>query len=108
MGALYAFGHFDEGMTGGWTEEQFGDDDFFLELMGAEGNDLVRETMDPLYDFIDRHLKNPCSSGLVPHCHTRPSMHPTAFENFTKINRYQNQPSAITATSPGGMRAWVT
>ena len=27
----------------------------FHEMMGSEGNELVRETMDPLFEFIDRH-----------------------------------------------------
>ena len=29
----YEHGHFDEGMTGGWTEESFNDDDFFATLI---------------------------------------------------------------------------
>ena len=37
---------FDEGMTEGWDMSKFGTDDFFHEMMGAEGNELVRETMD--------------------------------------------------------------
>ena len=55
----YENGHFDEGMTTGWSEEDIDDDDFFHELMGADGNDLVRKTMEPLFDFIDRNEEGP-------------------------------------------------
>ena len=88
----YAFGHFDEGMTGGWTEEQFGDDDFFLELMGAEGNDLVRETMDPLYDFIDRHSEEPMFIWFGPSLPHTPFDAPYSFRKF-----YENKPISESA-----------
>ncbi len=63
-------GHFDEGMTEGWDMSKFGTDDFFHEMMGAEGNELVRETMAPLYDFIDRHNDEPMFiwfGPMLPH-----------------------------------------
>ena len=66
----YRNGHFDEGMTEGWDMSRFESHDFFLQLMGAEGNDLVRETMDPLYDFIDRHQDAPMFiwfGPMLPH-----------------------------------------
>ncbi|MEM9532192.1 MAG: sulfatase-like hydrolase/transferase [Pseudomonadota bacterium] len=66
----YTNGHFDEGMTAGWDMENFGTDAFFHEMMGAEGNELVRETMDPLYDFIDRQKDNPMFiwfGPMLPH-----------------------------------------
>ncbi len=61
---------FDDGMTEGWDMDTFGTDAFFHEMMGAEGNELVRETMDPLYDFIDRHADDPMFiwfGPMLPH-----------------------------------------
>ena len=52
-------GHFDEGMTRGWDMSLFGKDGFFEETMGNEGNRLVRETMQPLFDFIERNHEQP-------------------------------------------------
>ncbi len=66
----YRNGHFDEGMTEGWDMSKFGTDDFFHEMMGAEGNELVRETMDPLFDFIDRRQDQPMFiwfGPMLPH-----------------------------------------
>ena len=66
----YRNGHFDEGMTEGWDMSKFGTDDFFHEMMGAEGNELVRKTMAPLYDFIDRHQDEPMFiwfGPMLPH-----------------------------------------
>ncbi|MDJ0940197.1 MAG: sulfatase-like hydrolase/transferase [Woeseiaceae bacterium] len=66
----YRNGHFDEGMTEGWDMDTFGTDQFFHEMMGAEGNELVRETMDPLFDFIDRHTDEPMFiwfGPMLPH-----------------------------------------
>lgn len=51
----YKTAGFDEGMTYGWNMSKFGTDDFFHEMMGSEGNELGRETMQPLYDFIDAY-----------------------------------------------------
>ncbi|MGA1341511.1 MAG: sulfatase [Hyphomonas sp.] len=55
----YANGHFDEGMTKGWDMSLFGTDDFFHEMMGGEGTELGRTTMQPVFDFIDRHKDRP-------------------------------------------------
>ena len=66
----YRNGHFDAGMTEGWDMEKFGTDDFFHEMMGAEGNELVRETMDPLFEFIDDHQATPIFiwfGPMLPH-----------------------------------------
>ena len=66
----YRTAHFDEGMTSGWDMSKFGTDDFFHIMMGDEGNDLVRETMDPLYDFIDRKKDEPMFiwfGPMLPH-----------------------------------------
>ncbi|MEL7449020.1 MAG: sulfatase-like hydrolase/transferase [Pseudomonadota bacterium] len=55
----YRNGGFDEGMTEGWDMDLFGTDDFFHEMMGAEGNELGRTTMEPVFDFITRHRDQP-------------------------------------------------
>ena len=62
----YRNGHFTEGMSEGWDMSAFGGDSFFQELMGGEGNDLVRETMEPVFDFIDRHQEQPFFIWFAP------------------------------------------
>ena len=62
----YHNGHFTEGMSEGWDMSIYGGDSFFHELMGAEGNELVRETMEPLFDFIDRHREQPFFVWFAP------------------------------------------
>ena len=66
----YRTAYFDAGMTEGWDMSLFGTDDFFHEMMGAEGNELVRETMDPLFEFIDEHADEPMFiwfGPMLPH-----------------------------------------
>ena len=66
----YSTAYFDEGMTDGWDMSKFGTDDFFHEMMGGGGNELVRETMAPLYDFIDRQQDKPMFiwfGPMLPH-----------------------------------------
>ncbi|MEM8684340.1 MAG: sulfatase-like hydrolase/transferase [Pseudomonadota bacterium] len=66
----YKTAGFDEGMSSGWDMSLFGSDDFFHEMMGAEGNELVRETLQPLYDFIDRRKDEPMFiwfGPMLPH-----------------------------------------
>ena len=62
----YSNGHFTEGMSDGWDMSTYGNDGFFDQLMGAAGKDLVRETMDPLFDFIDRHREQPFFIWFAP------------------------------------------
>ena len=52
-------GGFTDGMSEGWSETRWGESGFFHELMGGEGIALARETMDPVYDFIDRTTDKP-------------------------------------------------
>ncbi len=66
----YANGHFDEGMTPGWDMSKFGTDDFFHEMMGSDGTELGRTTMEPLFDFIDRKQDQPMFiwyGPMLPH-----------------------------------------
>ncbi|PWE00614.1 sulfatase family protein [Marinilabilia rubra] len=63
----YQVGGFDEGMTKGWTKEQKeSDPEFFLTLMGGDGTELVRKTMDPVYDFIDKNKEGPFFLWFAP------------------------------------------
>ena len=62
----YSNGHFTEGMSEGWDMSAYGGDSFFEELMGANGNDLVRETMEPVFDFIDRNREEPFFIWFAP------------------------------------------
>ena len=75
-------GHFDEGMTKGWSEEDIDDADFFLDLMGAEGNELVRKTMAPLYDFIDRNEDEPMFIWFGPSLPHTPLDAPYSYRKF--------------------------
>ncbi len=59
-------GHFTAGMSDGWDLSAYGGDGFFEQLMGGEGNDLVRETMEPLFDFIDSHREQPFFIWFAP------------------------------------------
>ena len=60
--------------------------------MGAEGNDLVRETMDPLYDFIDRHSEEPMFIWFGPSLPHTPFDAPYSFRKF-----YENKPISESA-----------
>ena len=62
----YRNGHFTEGMSEGWDMSAFGGGSFFDELMGGAGKDLVRETMEPLFDFIDRNREQPFFVWFAP------------------------------------------
>ncbi len=78
----YRNGHFDEGMTAGWDMSLYGTDAFFHELMGAEGNKLVRETMDPLFAFIDRNASQPMFIWFGPMLPHTPLDAPYRFGKF--------------------------
>ncbi len=55
----YKNGHFSEGMTDGWDMSKFDTDEFFYQLWGGDGYELGRTTMEPMFDFIDRHQEQP-------------------------------------------------
>ena len=66
----YSNGHFDEGMTGDWDMSKFGTDYFFHIMMGSEGTELGRTTMEPLFDFIERQQDQPMFiwyGAMLPH-----------------------------------------
>lgn len=78
----YENGHFDEGMSGGWDMETFGTDQFFHEMMGHDGNTLVRENMEQLFDFIDRHEDEPMFIWFGPMLPHTPLDAPYRFRKF--------------------------
>ncbi|MDJ0751569.1 MAG: sulfatase-like hydrolase/transferase [Woeseiaceae bacterium] len=78
----YRNGHFDAGMTEGWDMDTFGTDAFFHEMMGAEGNELVRETMDPLFEFIDSHEDEPMFIWFGPMLPHTPLDAPYTYRKF--------------------------
>ena len=55
----YGTGGFTEGMSESWEFDAEGRPESFRALMGGLGVDLGRVTMDPVYDFIDRHREQP-------------------------------------------------
>ncbi|HBH48190.1 MAG TPA: hypothetical protein DDX98_06095 [Bacteroidales bacterium] len=62
----YHNGGFDSGMTKGWKPEQEVGDDFFHILMGGEGTELIRKTMQPFYDFVDANASKPKFMWFAP------------------------------------------
>ena len=88
----YENGHFNEGMSDGWNMALFGKDGFFAELMGGAGNDLLRRTMAPLYDFVDRHAKRPLFLWFAPQLPHTPFDAP-----YTYAKLYRHKPLSESA-----------
>ncbi len=80
----YQNGGFDEGMTKGWTEEDKQKDDWFLKFMGGDGTELVRKTMQPVYDFIDKHPEDPMFIWFAPELPHYPLNAPDKYYNIYK------------------------
>ena len=78
----YANGGFTEGMSEGWGEEAWGQPGFFHELMGGDGITLARETMEPVYEFIDRHLQTPFFIWYGPSLPHTPLNPPEQFQRL--------------------------
>ncbi len=75
-------GGFDEGMTRPWDMSLFGTDAFFEETMGNDGNRLVRETMEPLFDFVARHRDRPMFIWFGPQLPHTPFDAPFTFRKY--------------------------
>lgn len=88
----YQNGHFTEGMSAGWDMSTFGEEQFFLEMMGGAGNDLLRKTMQPVYDFIDRRKSEPFFLWFAPQLPHTPFDAPYAYAKF-----YQDKPLSESA-----------
>ncbi|TYA74042.1 sulfatase family protein [Seonamhaeicola marinus] len=80
----YQNGGFDEGMTKGWTEEDKKKDDWFLKFMGGDGTELVRKTMQPVYDFIDKYPEAPKFIWFAPELPHYPLNAPDKYYNIYK------------------------
>ena len=83
----YKNAHFTEGMTDGWDMSKWGSNEWFNQLWGSEGEDLVRKTMDPLFDFIDRHQEQPYFIWFGP---ALPHVPLDAPYQYTKYYQYKN------------------
>ena len=88
----YQNGHFTEGMSAGWDMAKFGKEQFFLEMMGGAGNDLLRKTMQPVYDFIDRRKSEPFFLWFAPQLPHTPFDAPYSYAKF-----YQDKPLSESA-----------
>jgi len=80
----YQNGGFTEGMTKGWTEEDEGKEDWFQKFMGGDGTELVRKTMQPVYDFIDRYNDQPIFIWFAPELPHYPLNAPEKYYNMYK------------------------
>ena len=50
-------GGFTDGMSKGWPDSSRGQPGWFREFMGGEGLSLARETLQPVFEFIDRNAE---------------------------------------------------
>jgi uncharacterized sulfatase len=78
----YQNGGFSEGMTKGWSEEDEGQNDWFLKFMGGEGTELARATMQPVYDFIDNNKEKPFFIWYAPELPHYPFDAPDKYYNI--------------------------
>lgn len=88
----YQNGRFTEGMSSGWDLSKFGQEGFFEELMGGAGIDLLRKTMTPLYDFIDRRKGQPLFIWFAPQLPHTPFDAPYTYAKF-----YRDKPLSESA-----------
>ena len=80
----YKNGYFTEGMTKGWEPETFDrkNSNMFLEMMGGEGTELGRTTMEPVLDFIERHQNQPFFIWYGPQLPHTPLDAPYQFRKY--------------------------
>lgn len=83
----YENGYFTDGMTKGWKKEDEKSDGWFLKFMGGEGLALKRETMQPVYDFIDENADKPFFIWYGP---DQPHTPHNAPYRYTKYYRNKN------------------
>lgn len=75
----YENGGFTEGMSAGWEEDDWGEPGWFLKFMGGDGLAAGRETMLPVFDFIDRHAEQPFFVWYAPSLPHTPLDAPDAY-----------------------------
>ena len=88
----YRNGHFTEGMSQGWDEKSLGDRNLFIAMMGLEGTELARTTMEPLFDFITRRQDQPLFIWYAPQLPHTPFDAPYTFRKF-----YESKPISESA-----------
>ena len=93
----YRNAHFTEGMTDGWDMSKWGSSEWFYQLWGAEGEDLARVTMAPLYDFIDRHREQPFFIWFGPALPHVPLDAPYSYTKFYENKELSNSARAYYA-----------
>ena len=62
----YSLSGFSEGMSEGYSAERARESGIMHELSGGAGNDIGRVTMQPVLDFIDRHVDEPFFIWFAP------------------------------------------
>ena len=62
----YVNGGFTEGMTEGWQPDERGRPGWFRQLMGGSGLSLARQSLQPVFDFIDRNAERPFFLWYAP------------------------------------------
>jgi arylsulfatase A-like enzyme len=80
----YQNGGFTEGMTMGWKKEDMKKEGWFLQFMGGEGTELVRKTMQPFYDFVDKNKEDPMFIWFAPELPHYPLNAPDRFYDIYK------------------------
>ena len=81
----YKNGGFTHGMTEGWTpEDRKNGSKWFKQFMGGQGLELARATMEPVYDFIDEHEKEPFFIWYAPELPHYPFDAPDRYYNIYK------------------------
>jgi uncharacterized sulfatase len=93
----YKNAHFTEGMTDGWDMSKWGSNEWFYQMWGAEGEDLARVTMEPLYDFIDRHQQQPYFIWFGPALPHVPLDAPFSFTKYYEHKVMSNSAKAYYA-----------
>jgi len=77
-------GGFTEGMSKGWDMSERGKNEWFHEFMGGDGMALGRETLQPIYDFIDKNTEKPFFIWYGPSLPHTPLNPPEKYFNIYK------------------------
>ena len=94
-------GGFTDGMSKGWDMSERGTNQWFHEFMGGEGMALGRETIQPVYDFIDKNKDKPFFIWYGPSLPHTPLNPPDKY-----LNLYQNENMSESAKEYYGNCTW--
>ncbi len=97
----YTNGGFTHGMSEGWDLDAPRGAGWFHEFMGGKGMALTRETMQPVYDFIDAHADQPFYIWYGPSLPHTPLNPP-----YKYLKYYQNTDLAASAKLYYGNCTW--